>query len=201
MRNDFLTEGGNNMRKNNMGVSRRTFLVSASGFLAGSSILGVFPVFSGREVSQQLKKELSADELKWVKQSSMAREFKDYFHKGYSCAESLLMVSLRYLGKPEELVWVAAGFGGGLGQKDLCGFLTAGVMGIGLAAGSLEMDKKEAKPWCTSVVNQYWQWWGKLAPLHCAEIRPPGSSSKICMRFGHLASAKVEELIKTAQKS
>lgn len=43
----------------------------------------------------------------------------------------LLLVSLRYLRKPEELVWAASGFGGGLYHKDLCGFLAGRIMALG----------------------------------------------------------------------
>jgi len=174
-------------------ISRRKFIAASTGLFAGSALLKAMPPYSFS--SQELKDELSEEELKLVEQSSMAKELKDYFHKGYSCAESLLMVSLRYLNKPEELVWAAAGYGGGLGHKDLCGFLTAGVMGIGFAAGSLKKDREEAKDWCSKKVKEYWKWWKENAPLHCKDIRTPGSSSKRCARLGQLGAAKVEELI------
>jgi len=174
-------------------ISRRKFIAASTGLFAGSALLKAMPPYSFS--SQELKDELSEKELKLVEQSSMAKELKDYFHKGYSCAESLLMVSLRYLNKPEELVWAAAGYGGGLGHKDLCGFLTAGVMGIGFASGSLNKEREEAKDWCSKKVEEYWKWWKENAPLHCKDIRTPGSSSKRCARLGQLGAAKVEELI------
>jgi len=174
-------------------ISRRRFMAASTGLFAGSALLKAMPPYS--IFSQELKDELSEEELKLVEQSSMAKELNDYFHEGYSCAESLLMVSLRYLKKPEELVWAAAGYGGGLGHKDLCGFLTAGVMGIGFAAGSLKKDREEAKDWCSKKVKEYWKWWKENAPLHCKDIRTPGSSSKRCARLGQLGAAKIEELI------
>ena len=174
-------------------ISRRKFIAASTGLFAGSALLKAMPPYSIS--SQELKDELSEEELKLVEQSSMAKELNDYFHEGYSCAESLLMVSLRYLNNPEELVWAAAGYGGGLGHKDLCGFLTAGVMGIGFAAGSLKKDREEAKDWCSKKVKEYWKWWKENAPLHCKDIRTPGSSSKRCARLGQLGAAKIEELI------
>jgi hypothetical protein len=180
----------NNVNRN---ISRRRFIAASTGLFAGSALLKAMPSYSFS--GQELKDELSEEELKLVEQSSMAKEMKDYFHEGYSCAESLLMVSLRYLKKPEELVWAAAGYGGGLGHKDLCGFLTAGVMGIGFASGSLKKEREEAKDWCSKKVKEYWKWWKGNAPLHCADIRTPGSSSKRCDRLGQLGAAKVEELI------
>ncbi len=35
----------------------------------------------------------------------MAQELGTYFGQGHSCAESILLVCLRYLKRPEELVW------------------------------------------------------------------------------------------------
>ncbi|MFW6128871.1 MAG: C-GCAxxG-C-C family (seleno)protein [Candidatus Aminicenantaceae bacterium] len=144
---------------------------------------------------KKLKEALTPEELKWVEKSEMAEDIKNYFGKDYSCAESLLMVSLRFMKKPEDLVWAAAGFGGGIYHKNLCGFLTAGVMAIGFASGELEKERKEEKAHCKKLVNEYWKWWDSLAPLHCSEIRKLGTSSKVCMRLGQLAAAKIEELI------
>jgi hypothetical protein len=129
----------------------------------------------------------------------MAGEFEDYFGKGYSCAESLLMLGLRHLRLPEEFVWAAAGFGGGMQHKEVCGFLTAGIMALGLAAGRLKLERKEAKAWSKKRVDAYWSWWTAQAPVRCADIRKEGTSFKVCRRLGLLAAAKVEELIKSLE--
>ena len=134
----------------------------------------------------------------------MAKDLKNYFIKGYSCAESLLMVSLKFLGKPEELVWIASGFGGGLYHKDLCGFLTSGVMAIGLSSGMLKKERLEGKEHCLQKLNQYWDWWASTAPLHCSEIRKGKTGPeedpeyRACQRLGQLAAVKIEELIRPA---
>ncbi|MGD8538542.1 MAG: hypothetical protein PVI66_07475, partial [Candidatus Aminicenantes bacterium] len=108
--------------KNNgqLEIPRRAFMSSIPGILIGSGLLStpVYPRWDN-QANLQLKEELTSEELKRVEQSSMAKDISNYFGEGYSCAESLLMVSLRYLKKPEELVWVAAGFGGGMYHKDL----------------------------------------------------------------------------------
>ena len=183
----------------NLKLSRRTFVTSISGILAGYPLFGA-PSFSSRSIqeTQNLLEELTSEEQEWVENSSMAKDLETLFGKGYSCAESLLMVSLKYLDKPEELVWAAAGFGGGMTQKDLCGFLTAGIMGIGLAAGKLKLERKEAKKYSSQLVKEYWKWWKSVAPLKCSDIRTPGTSSKVCARLGKLAAAKIEELINRA---
>jgi hypothetical protein len=107
-----------------------------------------------------------------------------------------MAVAMRYLKKPEDLIWVAAAFGGGLNNKDLCGFLTSGEMAIGIYSGGLKMDRKGAKEICTAKAREFWQWWLSQAPLHCAEILEGRTSKKVCVRLGKLASAKLEELIK-----
>jgi len=103
------------------------------------------------------------------------------------------------LKKPEELVWLACGYGGGLLHKELCGFLTAGIMSLGLAAGTLKEERAEGKKLCGEMVNKYWDWWTTKAPLRCADIRKEGTTSTTCSRLGRLAAAKVEELIESAK--
>jgi len=178
-------------------LSRRSFFSCASGFMLGSCFLDFAPLRLYEEVSfQELKEELTPEEQKLFEKSNMAQDLMNYFGKGYSCAESLFMVSLRFLKEPEDLVWVASGFGGGMYHKDLCGFLTSGIMAIGLRADMLEKDKKGKKDFVKNSVNQYWEWWTSQAPLHCSEIRKKGTSSKVCRRLGQLSAAKIEELIK-----
>ncbi|MBA7715655.1 hypothetical protein ES703_124708 [subsurface metagenome] len=193
-------------------MPRREFIASASFLVLGAQLFGMSPLsLQSAQVTQELKEELTPEELKIVERSIMAKNLKNYFGEGYSCAESLLMVSLKFLGKPEELVWLASGFGGGLYHKDLCGFLTSGVMAIGLSSGMLEKERAEGKEHCKQNVKQYWKWWTSMAPLHCSEIRKEDTSSKkgtsskestgykVCQRLGQLASVKIEELIKTAK--
>jgi len=178
-------------------IPRRRFLAG----LAAALAVPILPRFAfgaqenSRPERAPLEKLLSAEEWAAAQKSPMAMDLENYFGKGFSCAESMLMVSLRRLALPEDLVWAAAGFGGGLGKKDLCGFLTAGVMGLGHAAGTLEIEKKEAKKLCSKAVAEYWNWWKEAFPLHCADIRPPGSSGDICRRMGAISAGKLNALI------
>ena len=187
-------------------MPRREFIASASFLAIGAQLFGMSPFSSqSAQAPRELKEELTPEELKIVERSIMAKDLKNYFHEGYSCAESLLMVSLRFLGKPEELVWLASGFGGGLYHKDLCGFLTSGIMAIGLSSGMLNKERAEGKEHCKQKVKEYWKWWTSIAPVHCSEIRKEDTSSKedtgykVCRRLGQLASVKIEELIKPAK--
>lgn len=109
-----------------------------------------------------------------------------------------MAVALRRLKKSEDLIWVAAAFGGGLGNRDLCGFLTSGEMAIGIFSGDLELERKAAKEICAQKAREFWQWWASTAPLHCAEIREGRTDSKVCARLGKLAAARLEEFIKPA---
>ena len=138
----------------------------------------------------------SPDELRIIHDSDMAQEVFKFFWAGYNCAETGLGVSLRFLQKPDDLVWMAAGFGGGLGQKDLCGFLTSGIMAIGLYAGTLNVERKEAVRISTQLARSYWSWWTTLAPHHCSDIQQGRNCSNVCTRVGCLAMAKLEELLK-----
>jgi C_GCAxxG_C_C family probable redox protein len=183
-------------KKTNPSWPRRHFLFSVSGLIAGLPVLGK-TLQEERQVQEKiLPAELSGAEREHVENSVMAEDLKKIFgsHQ-YSCAESILLAVLHLLNEPEDLVWAAAGFGGGMGQKDLCGFLTGGIMGIGFAAGKMEAPRKEAKDFCSRTVKQYWTWWGINAPLHCRNIRTPDQDSRVCLRLGRLAAAEIETLI------
>jgi hypothetical protein len=175
---------------------RREFIATTSLMMLGSglseSLLFASPSSSTKP---QLLEELTPEEREFVGRSTMAQELEKYFGKGYGCAESGLAVSLRYLEKPDDLLWVAAGFSGGLGHRDLCGFLTAGVMAIGLAAGTLQVERKVAKKRSRLMVKQFWQVWSSMAPLHCSEILEGRKGYKVCDRLGRLASAKLEQIL------
>ncbi len=177
--------------------SRRRFMSSVPGLLIAAGVMGD-PINSlaNQDDVLQLREDLTPEEKKCAAKSSMAKDISNYFGEGYSCAESLFVVALRFLKKPEELVWISCGFGGGLYHLDLCGFLTAGIMAIGLSAGIIQGEREESKDKCIQRVKEYWSWWNSEAPLHCADIRTEGTSSKVCQRLGLLAAAKTEELIK-----
>jgi hypothetical protein len=134
--------------------------------------------------------------METVKSSVMATDMGKIFGRDYSCAESALAVALRYMKRPDDLVWAAGGFGGGLNHEDLCGFLTGSVMAIGFYAETLKVERKEAKKRCYQKVDEFWDWWAKTAPLHCSEIREGRTDFKVCYRLGKLAAVKLEDLIK-----
>lgn len=178
-------------------IRRRDFLVTSSLLLPGAGLSarsGASEQPAAR--TPELKGELTPAEIEIVSGSVMAKDLDDYFGKGFNCAESALVVALRFLKKPEELAWAASGFGGGLGRKDLCGFLTAGAMAIGVYAGSLQQERKASKDLCGRRVAELWEWWAATAPLHCSEIREGRTDFRVCQRLGRLAAAKVEQLIR-----
>jgi hypothetical protein len=178
-------------------MRRREFLASTSLLLLSAGSLKASP-FSpqGAIRGPEVREDLNPAEAESVKNSIMARDMENFWGKGYSCAETGLAVALRYMHKPEDLVWVAGGFGGGMMHQDLCGFLTAGIMAIGLHVGSLDIEKTEAKKRCSQLVNEYWNWWASVNPLRCSEIRKGRSDYKVCNRLGQLAAVKLENLLK-----
>jgi len=180
----------------NLRLSRRGFVASASSLLVGSRLFGLGPLVDQTpRTAPELREELTQKELEWIQGSSMAKDLNNFFGKGLSCAESLFMVALRYMKKPEDMVWVASGFGGGMYHRNLCGFLTAGIMAIGVRTGMLDAPRKEAKEQGKEWVKSYWTWWVSQAPLHCSEIRREGTTSQTCRRLGQLAAVKAQELI------
>jgi hypothetical protein len=191
-RKDYLMDKTDTVR-----VLRRDFLASSSLLLFGvGSLKAAISASQAAPRGSDLSESLSPEELAIANGSIMAKDIDNFWHKGYSCAETGLMVALRFMKKPEELVWVAGGFGGGVGHQDLCGFLTAGVMAIGLYTGSLGIDKKAAKERCGRMTNQYWNWWASTAPLRCRDIREGHKDFNVCHRLGKLAAVRLEDLMK-----
>lgn len=185
-------------KKDSLAMPRRAFM--ATGMLLGNTLFGMpLTLELNNQASQKAKATLLPEEKKWTDDSTLAKDLGNYFGHGLSCAESLFLVSLRYLGKPEEWVWAAAGFGGGMYNRDLCGFLTGGIMALGCASGMLKIPRKEAKEYCGGLVKRYWDWWGSQAPYRCTEIRTDETTSAVCMNQGLLSAAKIEELLKSIE--
>lgn len=197
-----------------LNMNRRKFLLTSSILLSATAVLEscsslaqttpvTTPVTTpesspaGTPKSSDLLDALTPDELARIKDSIMSEDMQNFWGKGFSCAETGLIVALRLMKKPEDIVWAAAGFGGGMGQQDLCGFLTSGIIAIGFHTGELEMERSVAKKHCGGKVREYWTWWLETAPLHCSEIREGHQGFDVCHRIGRLAAAKLESLFKT----
>jgi C_GCAxxG_C_C family probable redox protein len=177
-------------------MPRREFMASVPAFLIGGRLLDVSESWAASGQKQgEVSEVLTPEELEIVNRSVMAKDLLNYYKNGYNCAESILYVALKSMKKPTELFWAASGFGGGVGHKDLCGFLTGGVMAIGLSVGELKVSRDEARKICTKKVDEYWKWWASLAPYRCSGIKTEGRTSEVCKRVGRLASARIEGLI------
>jgi C_GCAxxG_C_C family probable redox protein len=104
---------------------------------------------------------------------SMPEWTKQHLTEGYWSADSLFLSALKYLKQPEDLVRIATGFGGGMLQEDLCGYVTGGVMAVGLFAGAAKGSDKAARDKCGRLVKEYTAWWAQNYPLHCKDIKKP----------------------------
>ncbi len=159
-----------------MKLNRRKFMKLSTSGLFG---LSVFNIDSSND-----KKEISIVEYL----SKLRKE------GGYSCSECMFLSILKYLNKPEELVCIASGFGGGIKMKDLCGLYTGGVMGIGLFCGKVSTGDKEAGRKCTKLTMEYTKWWRENFPLYCRDIKPDGAEREVCNNVGYKASEFLEKL-------
>ena len=131
-----------------------------------------------------------------IEDASLVECFKQTRGKGFSCAETIFLSILKYFDKPDELVCIASGFGGGIKMKDLCGYYTGGVMGIGLYCGREKGDDKETGVKCSKLVKEYTKWWESHYPLHCRNIKPKGASGDICKEVGNEAVYYLDALFK-----
>jgi len=137
----------------------------------------------------------SPDEKIIIEKSVMAKDIDNFAGKGYSCAESILFVSLRYLDKPEEWGNAAAAFGGGLGKGDLCGLLTGSMMAIGIAGGKMYENRLIMKKEVRDASNTFWNWWESWAPIHCQDLRNEYEGSEAYLRMCKRVAVKLEQFM------
>jgi C_GCAxxG_C_C family probable redox protein len=140
-----------------MSVDRRAFLGRTC------ACLGAIPVLDLASLSTVSGEQASA----------MKDMTARHLTQGYWSADSLLLSAAKHLEKPEETVAVAVGFGGGLLRKDLCGFLTGGVMAIGLFCNASQGSDRAGREKCHRLTKEYMEWWEDNRPLHCSEIGEP----------------------------
>ena len=129
-----------------------------------------------------------------IEKSKMARLIIQYPEKNFSCAESIFLAALKHLDKPDDWAGVAGGFGGGLGQGELCGLLTGGIMAIGVAAGKFHHDRTSAVQHIRIIRKQYWDWWSQRSPIHCRDMRIEYNRQGY-LRMIQRVAARLEELI------
>ena len=184
--------------KEKSSFSRRNFLGTAS-LLAVGGLLTSFkeasylkPTLKTGDI--RLWEELTREEKKGIEKSRMAKIIVEI--EGGSCAQKVLLASLRFFDKPDELACFAASFGGGIQRYDLCGLLTGGFMSIGMAADILYEEQEKRSAYVREATRYYWEWWEERAPCHCYELRPryswnPDNFNRMLQRI----ALKLEELM------
>ncbi|MHC4780941.1 MAG: C-GCAxxG-C-C family (seleno)protein [Planctomycetota bacterium] len=125
----------------------------------------------------------------------MAREIGSLNGKGYPCSEMILLAALRRFGLPENHLDAAAVFGGGVGKRDLCGFLSGGLMAIGFQVGSKYEDRATVHQVGRKASNAYWEWWLTRGELHCMAPGTTHESSEEFVRMAQRAAVKLEEVM------
>ena len=153
---------------------RRTFITTAS-IVALGGLLTSFKKSSNlisalKPGELKLWDEFTREEKRGIEKSRMAKSIVEI--EGGSCAQKVLLNTLRFFDKPDELACFAASFGGGIQRYDLCGMLTGGFMSIGLAADIIYEDQEKRSAFVRDATRIYWEWWEELAPCHCYELRP-----------------------------
>lgn len=140
-----------------MALDRREFLGLSC------SCLGILSVFDLKALAERAAAQ-GAPMKSWTLQ---------HLTEGYWSADSLLLSAAKFLKEREEIVRVAVGFGGGMLQKELCGYVTGGVMAIGLFSGAVKGNDKAARDKCHRLTKEYMKWWAENYPLRCGDIKEP----------------------------
>ena len=190
----------NNVSSQNF--NRRNFLQIIAGTAVSGGLLATVATEGRTQCNvRKLWQEPSSEELEKMNNSVMAQYIQEMLDSDHSCAESILGASLKFLGKPANLIDAAAGFGGGMGHYDLCGLLTGGYMAIGFASAMVKENNPELEDYKNQTLKAYWDWWTERSPRHCHELRPKITGygaedryTRMCVRV----AAKMEELLQPA---
>ena len=177
--------------------SRRDWLQQC-GLMAGGFVCLTDSTMITSKKIKTLWDPFTPEEKEIIENSAMAQDMANLMEKGYSCAELSLLVSLHYIDRPENEVYAAAGFGGGMGHDDLCGLLTGGIMGIGFAAGNGFEDSRKRDAFVKRARNTYWDWWADHVPLHCKDLNPLYHGREEYLWMCQRVAAKLESLIQPA---
>ena len=184
------------------GLSRRHFLgaLPLTVLSAPSVVHGLSPAPSQREKRQEGPKPgflgpFSPEEAAAVAASPMAREIAALEGKGFPCSEMMLLAALRRFDLPEGHLDAAAVFGGGVGKRDLCGFLTGGLMAIGFASGQKYTDRQTVHQVGRRASNAYWDWWLSRGDQHCMGYGTDHEGSEEFVRMAQRAALKLEAVM------
>ena len=189
------------------GISRRNFVsaLPLTVLATQRSLSGSFGDRPGHgkdapfQPSQQVPRPglsvpFTEEEARAVANSPMAQEIGRLNGKGYSCSEMMLLAALRRFELPENHLDAAAVFGGGIGKRDLCGFLTGGLMAIGLLAESNYQDRAASKQAGQRASGAYWDWWLTRGDLHCMGPGTTHNTSEEFVRMAQRTAVKLEEV-------
>lgn len=172
-------------------LSRRGFLQTIAGGVMATSLVGVAELSQGSRLQEKEEEEAGklADEME-----------VNFSLRGFSCSESIFRAVITQYGESEKLVRLATPFSGGIGQGDLCGFLTGGVLALGMLFGRTTGEEHARRGKCITMASEYYNWWKGNFPLHCSDIRKFGGK-ELCTSVGRKASSYLEEVIKKELKA
>ncbi len=96
----------------------------------------------------------------------------DFFHRGYSCAQSVLVPFAARLGLSEELALrLAAGFGAGIGRmRETCGAFCGLTFIAGFCRGNLRGDSGEKEAIFSLVREEAAAFRAEFGTLRCREL-------------------------------
>jgi C_GCAxxG_C_C family probable redox protein len=165
-------------------MKRRTFLGTSCACLGGLAVLDAPAILAQSGAA-------GGPMTGWTAQ---------HLNEGFWSADSLFLSAVKFLKQPEDLVRIATPFGGGMGQKDLCGYLTGGFMAIGLFAGASKGGDRAARQKTSRLAKEYYDWWTSNYPVHCKEINKSRTEPCDYKAMGQKTSAFLQTLFERESK-
>jgi len=102
--------------------------------------------------------------------STVGDKAVQHFDSGFNCAESVFLAITEKLGRGKELVFLATGFGGGVGRNgSVCGAISGAVLGVSLVHG--RHTATDSRDPSYNIIGEFWKQFTQEFPATtCREL-------------------------------
>ncbi len=152
---------------------------------------------------------MSVDNKSDIRPELVGDQARETFAQGYNCAQAVFSTFAKELGLDKETAYkIAASFGGGMRQGEVCGAITGALMAIGMQEGNYDIEDKDSKEHIRQLTVEFFEefrekhgqilcrdllGYSMADPEETDKIRELGLTKEICPRL-------VEDATKIAEK-
>lgn len=155
---------------------------------------------------------MSVDNKSDIRPELVGDQARETFAQGYNCAQAVFSTFAKELGLDKETAYkIAASFGGGMRQGEVCGAITGALMAIGMQEGNYDLEDKDRKGHIRQLTMDFFDdfrnvhnhilcrdllGYSVMVAEEAAQIKEQELSKKICRNLVHDAAELAEVYLK-----